>query len=323
MGDFQLKLDIVAPVYNEEKVIGIFLKELSSQLSLIRNKHPELDVRVILVDDGSTDGTVEQIINHPTNVQISLLRLSRNFGHQNAVWAGMESVRISSYCIVMDSDLQDPPKLISNILDAFLLKHPVVLMQRISRTDSKVKVIFAKLFYEIQHRMGSKNSTRNVGDFFGLAPIALAALLRHKEQVKYIRGLVGDLGFNRALIPYERMARAKGATHYTVPKMFSLAIAGITGFSIQPLIWVVYLALFGGVLGISLIGYVLYLRLAGNYMLAPGWAFSTISATFLSSLILIALAIISIYLARIIQELKGRPIYILDKENETSIEPRD
>ena len=313
-----MKLDIVAPVYNEEKVIGNFIKEISLQLSLLKKNTKNLDVQLILVDDGSSDETVSQIELNSRTIQTLILKLSRNFGHQNAVWAGLESVRQESFCIVMDSDLQDPPKHIKSILEAFQSGHPVVLMQRTARADSKVKKFFAKTFYEIQNRLGSKNSIRNVGDFFGLAPVALKALLEHKEQIKYIRGLVGDLGFNRIIIPYERMARALGSTHYTIPKMFGLAIAGITGFSVQPLLWVVYLAFFGGALGVTLISYVVYLKLFSEIELTPGWTFSIVSTTFLSTLTLIALAIISVYLARIIQELKKRPIYILDVKKEVN-----
>ena len=319
MGDVTMKLDVIAPVYNEEKVIGLFIEEVCNVLDLLTNRYPTLDARVILVDDGSSDDTLKEIAKYKRE-DISVLKLSRNFGHQNAVWAGLESVREFSHCIVMDSDLQDPPRLIEPIIKAFNEGYPVVLMQRRERDDSFVKKFFAKLFYDFQHRITSKNSNRNVGDFFGLNSFALNALLQHKERVKYIRGLVSELGFNRAIIPYERMARARGSTHYTIPKMFSLAVAGITGFSVQPLIWVVYLALFGGALGLSLIGYVLFLKIKKTSNLSPGWAFSTISTTFLSSITLVALAIISIYLARIIQELKGRPIYILDEINEPPIE---
>jgi glycosyltransferase involved in cell wall biosynthesis len=322
MGGFKLRLDIVSPVFNEEESVSLFIQELSAQLESAKQKHKGLEPRIILVDDGSNDGTLKAILQEISSIEISIIKLSRNFGHQNAVWAGLESVRESSYCIVMDSDLQDPPKLILEIIEAFLQGNEVVLMQRISRQDSKIKKVFAGAFYELQHRLSSKNVARNVGDFFGLSPIALSALLEHTEKVKYIRGLVGDLGFRRAIVPYERMARSRGVTHYTIPKMFSLAIAGITGFSIKPLLWVVYLALFGGLVGMFLATYVIYLKTFSNGNLAPGWAFATVSATILSTITLFSLAIIAIYLARIIQELKNRPIYLVDRSNHTNSELR-
>ena len=322
MGGFKLRLDIVSPVFNEEEGISLFIEELSNQLEDAKKKYHELQPRIILVDDGSSDGTLKAISQQATSIEISTIKLSRNFGHQNAVWAGLESVREFSYCIVLDSDLQDPPKLILEIIEAFLQNNDVVLMQRASRQDSAIKKVFASVFYEVQHRLSSKNVARDVGDFFGLSPLALTALLEHKEKVKYIRGLVGDLGFRRVIVPYERMARSRGVTHYTVPKMFSLAIAGITGFSVKPLLWVVYLALFGGLVGTLLATYVVYLRTFGSENLAPGWAFATVSATILSTITLIALAIIAIYLARIIQELKNRPIYLVDKSDHTNSESR-
>lgn len=310
-----MKVDIVAPVYNEEDVIGLFLVELDQVINRSTIENKAISFELILVDDGSTDNTTKRILSYNGNLTIRLISLSRNFGHQNAVWAGIESVRDGAYCIVMDSDLQDPPILIREIVESFSGGTDVVLMQRRSRQDSFSKRFFATMFYSIYKKLSGEHSEKNVGDFFGLSPVARRSLLMHREYIKYLRGLVGQIGYNKKIIPYDRQSRASGYTHYTVRKMFGLAVAGVTGFSIQPLIWVVYLSAIGGVIGFNLILYVLYLKTFTNADIAPGWAFSIVSATFLSIVTLLSLSILAIYIARIVQELKNRPVY-LTKDNE-------
>jgi dolichol-phosphate mannosyltransferase len=309
---YEMRINIIAPVFNEEGSISYFIDEVFRIIEILERSNKGHILRLTLVDDGSHDRTLSVTESHPYFNRIQLIKLSRNFGHQNAVWAGLESTKECEFAIVLDSDLQDPPAMLINIAEAFQENYDVVLMQRVSRQEKFLKRKTASMFYYLQSKLGSKNQIRNVGDFFGLSPRALAALLSHKERVKYIRGLVSEIGFNRVLIPYERLARTRGITHYTIPKMFSLALAMLTGFSVQPLILIVCLALAGALLGISLVFYIIYIKLQNQAEFAPGWAFATIISTGLSSLTLIALAIISIYLARIMQELKNRPSYIIE-----------
>jgi glycosyltransferase involved in cell wall biosynthesis len=308
-----MKLDIICPVFNEEEVVGEFLRELAysvSKLTELKN----VDVKIHLVDDGSSDGTIAKIEQADVNLDFRILKLARNFGHQNAVWAGLESARNNSYCIVLDSDLQDPPIEILRIVEEFYQGADVVLMQRASRGDGRIKKFFANVYYKIQGNLTGGSTVKNVGDFFGLSPRALSALLTHQESIKYIRGLVAEIGFRRSVLEYKRQRRRHGYTHYTISKMFSLAVAGITGFSVRPLLWVVYGSVFGTSLGLIFISYVLLLKLRMSDDLTPGWAFAVISSTLFSVIILSALSVISVYLARVIQELKNRPVYIIDEQ---------
>jgi glycosyltransferase involved in cell wall biosynthesis len=307
-----MKLEIICPVFNEESVIATFLTELSLAINQISSPEP-LEIGVILVDDGSSDATVKTIKTRDFGINVKLICLTRNFGHQNAVWAGLESVEKDSFCIVMDSDLQDPPSEIHKIINGFNNGYEVVLMQRKSRKDKFVKAQMAKIYYKIHENLSDGSATKNVGDFFGLSPRALGALLQHKESIKYIRGLVSQIGFRKLVITYERQQRRSGYTHYTVSKMFGLAIAGITGFSIKPLIWVVKWSIFGVIIGLSFCVYVVVLKISDNQELTPGWTFAVASSTLFSVMILMSLSVISIYLARIVQELKNRPVYIIDE----------
>jgi dolichol-phosphate mannosyltransferase len=250
------------------------------------------------------------------NFSLKLIRLSRNFGHQQAVWAGLSEANSSHYSIVLDSDLQDPPNLIPRIIEEFSQGFDTILMKRASRKDSLVKRSFASLYYKIQSLLSGISIERNVADFFGLSPRARKSLLLHEESVKYIRGLIHQIGYRTSVINYARQARVSGKTHYTISKMFSLALAGITGFSVSPLILVVYFAIFGSATAAAFIFYVFYLKFYSSVSLQPGWAFLSIMTLSLSALILFSLAVISLYLARIVQEIKKRPIYLIEEKSD-------
>lgn len=311
-----IKVDIVSPVFNEELGISEFLVRVEKiSLSMKSNA----DIRILLVDDGSTDKTWEIINAIKLSIPLHLVKLSRNFGHQAAVWAGLESCRADAFVIVMDSDLQDPPEAIREIIQTILtISVDVILMRRKTRDDSYWKKFFARTFYLLQSHLTNGKIEMNVGDFFCLSPRARLALLNHKESVKYIRGLVTQIGFNQLILDFDRAKRSHGVTHYSIKQMFTLAISGITGFTVVPLIFVVYGALFASLVTFCMVFYILYLKLFSGVLLQPGWAFLSITLLSLSTLILLSLAIISLYLARVTQELKARPIYIKSKEFDTS-----
>ena len=302
-----LKVDIIVPIFNEEIGIKNFLIVLENELLKIK----DINFNVLLVNDGSEDNTVQRIQEHRFKFNAKMIRFSRNFGHQAAVWAGIESSRQNAFVIILDADLQDHPREIRSIVDAFMNQFEVVLMKRSSREDFWWKKISSTAYYKMQNALSGKNSISQVADFYGLAPKAKQALLNHRESIKYIRGLVTQLGFNLKVIEYNRLQREFGKTHYTVKKMFALAIAGITGFSIVPLLWVVYLGIIGSVLGFALIVYIVFLKFVNEQALVPGWAFATFVNTFFMISILVSLSVISVYLARIVQEQKARPIYII------------
>lgn len=304
-----IKIDIVVPIFNEESGIGLFLDVLEKELLKIRRG----SFNLLLVNDGSNDSTERKIQEHNFIFPAKVINFSRNFGHQSAVWAGIEHSRTDASVIVLDADLQDHPREISSIIEAFEEKFEVVLMKRSSRKDYLWKRLTSNVYYKIQSALSGQNSVIQVADFYGLAPKPKIALMNHRESIKYIRGLVTQLGFNLKVIEYERLQRQLGKTHYTIKKMFSLAIAGITGFSIIPLLWVVYLGIIGSMVGAVLILYIFFLKFAKAEVLVPGWAFATVVNTFFTISILLSLSVISVYIARIVQEQKARPIYIINK----------
>jgi glycosyltransferase involved in cell wall biosynthesis len=314
-----MKIDLLLPVYDESEVILEFCHELDQVLRHLVTQgetktNLENDIEVIFVDDGSKDDSIGLISNYKFSVPVSLISFSRNYGHQSAVWAGLEKSRDGASVIVMDCDLQDPPSELSRIVHELQRGGEIILMQRESRKDGLVKKMFASIFYFLQNKLANSETVPNVGDFYGLSSQAKNALLLHTESVKYIRGLVSQLGFRVVVLNYDRHQRRAGVSKYSVSKMFSLALASLTGFSIQPLIWVVYSAVVGIVVGLSLSLYVIYLKLFTTTQLSAGWAFASVSTITLSVLTLLSLAVVSLYLGRVLQEIKKRPLYLIARE---------
>lgn len=216
----------------------------------------------------------------------------------------------------MDSDLQDSPSEITRIATEFREGFDCIFMRRASREDGFFKKLFAKTYYKLMSSLSSSSHMDNVGDFYGLSPRAVNSLLQNSERIKYIRGLVSQLGFKVTTIEYDRNARYAGKTNYTITKMFSLAIAGVTGFSITPLLWTVYFAAIGSIISVGLILYVLWLKLFSHFEIQPGWAFLSVGTLLMSTFSLTSLATISLYLGRIIQEVKQRPLFYIDEIRE-------
>jgi dolichol-phosphate mannosyltransferase len=211
----------------------------------------------------------------------------------------------------MDCDGQDPIGEVLNICAQFDLGQDIIFMQRLSREDKLIKKMFAKSYYFLlTNILGSKTHV-DVGDFYGLSSRAKKSLLNYPERIKYIRGMLTLIGYNFVILKYHRDGRKLGQTKYSPSKMFKLAIDGITGFSVKPLLFASVISLFGLLAGSFLIIYIIYLKLKLPEALMPGWAFSTILFTFFNMLIMLVLGFISLYLSRVMIEIKNRPIYHL------------
>jgi polyisoprenyl-phosphate glycosyltransferase len=297
---------IVIPVFDEEDV----LPELGRRLQAVLDTLDGVS-EVILVDDGSHDRSHQRMMDLAlTDPRFKLIRLARNFGHQFAITAGTDVAR-GDAVIVMDADLQDPPEVIPELIERWREGFEVVYAVRREREgESWLKKKTASLFYWILKKSAPVEIPAAAGDFRLLDRKALDVFATMREQTRYVRGMVAWIGFRQAGVPYTRDARSAGRTKYTLPKMVRLATDAILSFSEIPLLAVLRLGL------IVAVGSMLYgatsigLKLGGAFVV-PGWASIVAVFTFVAGIQLIVLGAIGAYVARVFQEVKGRPLYVV------------
>ena len=300
---------IVVPCYNEEAVLAETTRQLANVIkSLVR------PARILYVDDGSRDGTwslIERLGGEYAEVRG--VRLAHNVGHQQALWAGMEHVAGEAEAIVsIDADLQDDVDVIGRMVKDYTEGADVVYGVRENRsTDKFFKRWTAESFYRFMHALGCE-TVYNHADFRLLSQRALRALLAHHERNLFLRGMVPLLGFNVRKEYYDRKERQAGESKYPLSKMLSLAVDGVTSFSVKPLrlIMIMGLAFILIALGVILWALVEYVR--GNTI--QGWTSLLVSLWFVGGTILLALGVTGEYIGKIYKEVKHRPLYFIMDE---------
>ncbi len=303
-------LSVVVPVYNEEAVLPEFHRRLARVLDQLATA---VDAEVIYVNDGSRDGTMtllEEI--HRGDARVAVIDLSRNFGKEVAMSAGLDAAGADAV-VVIDADLQDPPELIPDMIDAWRRGHDVVLMRRRTRMqESWLKKKTASMFYRAMGRIGTIDIPENVGDFRLLSRRAVAALRRLPERTRFMKGLFVWIGFPSIEIEYDRAGREAGATKWNYWRLWNFALEGITSFSAVPLKLASYVglltALFAFGYGIKVIVWTL---LYGDPV--AGYPTLIVVVLFLGGLQLMALGFIGEYLARMFIEVKQRPLYLVQR----------
>jgi dolichol-phosphate mannosyltransferase len=306
IGSIPVLLSVVVPCFNEEQGIEACHERLSSVLIGMGEPY-----EIVYVDDGSKDGTaaklgrIEAIDPHAV-----VLRLSRNFGHQAAVSAGLEGAR-GDAIVIIDSDLQDPPELIPEMMDLWRQGFEVVYGVRASRAgETKFKLWTARLFYRLINRLSDVRIPLDTGDFRLLDRKAVDALLQMPERHRLLRGMSSWIGFRQTGIRYKREERFAGETKYPLKKMLALAVDGIVSFSTLPLRFVTLVGFLSAMLAFFGIAYSLIVRLF-THEWVRGWAISFIGMLFMSGVQLLSLGILGEYIARIYNESKQRPLYLL------------
>jgi dolichol-phosphate mannosyltransferase len=296
-------LSVVAPVYNEQALIDEFYARVCSALE-------GLPFELVLVDDGSSDGTAVRLERLAANdPRVRVVFLSRNFGHQTALTAGLDHAR-GDAVVMLDADLQDPPELIQKMLDHWRAGCDVVYAVRERRQgESHFKLVTARWFYALFDKLAQVELQHNSGDFRLLDRRALNALLSMRERNRFLRGMTVWVGYRQAAVPYQRDPRYAGETKYTIPKMIRFSLDAISSFSHRPLQLATLLGFLISTLAFVAIPVVVGLRLAGSYL--PGFSSITIAVLLLGGIQLIALGIIGEYVGRIYDEVKGRPLYLV------------
>lgn len=301
------QLSVVVPVFNEEKVVTLFHNRLISVLSTCVRSY-----EVVYVDDGSTDGTSAVLEGlRLANTSVGVARLSRNFGKERAMTAGLELAR-GEAVVILDVDLQDPPELIPDMLEAWQAGADIVNMQRDGREgETAVKKVTAHFFYRIINRLSDVAIPNDVGDFRLFSRRAVDALNRLPESNRFMKGLFAWIGFSQVTLKYRRHARAAGISKWPYWKLWNFALEGITSFSTVPLKVATYIG-FLSASGAFL--YALYFFIKTEFWGEAVKGFPTLIEVMLllGGLQLMAIGVVGEYIGRIYLETKQRPLYLLD-----------
>ena len=310
-------LSIVVPCYNESEVIGLFFRAIRPVLESLG----DLDYEIVFVDDGSVDDTLDQL-NQIAEVDshVQVCSLSRNFGHQITLTAGLDFAQ-GDAVIMMDSDLQHPPSLIPELVQKWREGYDVVSAVRLrTKGDTWFKNLTSRGFYVLLNALSGTKVPPGAADFCLISGRIRQALLDMPERHRFLRGMISWAGYRRALVPYEAPRRAAGRTKYSLVKMVSLALDAIFSFSAEPL----RLALRAGVVIVLLgFGYLAWTLIYGYLMngLVPGYA-SLIGVTLiLGGCQLAFIGLIGQYLARVFEQVKGRPIYLVKQRPSAARRP--
>lgn len=300
-------LSIIIPCFNEALVIRETLFRIDRVCSTI----PDMDPEWICVDDGSTDDTFDILASLASHdPRLKLIRLSRNFGHQIAVTAGLEAAQ-GEAIVIIDADLQDPPELIPEMLDKWRQGFDVVYAQRTERAgESRFKKTSASLFYRVLQRLSDIPIPVDTGDFRLISRRVAQTLSDMPERDRFVRGMTSWVGFRQTALPYTRASRHAGETKYTLLKMMRLASDGIMSFSTKPLQISIALGLLCAGIATCGIVYALFMRLFTDIWV-QGWTALMIAVLFLGGIQLITIGILGGYVGRIYLESKRRPLYVV------------
>lgn len=309
------RLAIVSPCYNEEAVLTLSASRLDALLTrLVDEKAIAPDSYVLFVNDGSGDSTWEILTRlHEQNPQLFKgLNLARNVGHQNAIMAGMMTARnMADAVITIDADIQDDLEAIPEMIRDFDEGFDVVYGVKEQRdADPLLKRLSAQAFYKLQKKMGV-NALYNHADFRLMSKRVLDELSRYAEKNLYLRGIIPMIGFPSTTVRDVIAPRMAGHSKYSLRKMLGLAIDGITSFSVRPLYAILYIGLIFLAVSIVIAGYVIYSLIA--HTAVYGWASLMLSVWLVGGFVLVALGGVGIYVGKIYEEVKNRPLYHIER----------
>ena len=297
----------IFPIYNESGNINLLYKTMKSLLT----SNSKYSFEIIFVNDGSKDDSLQKLVKiQKKDSTIKVIDLSRNYGHQIAVTAGLDAAK-GDAVIIMDSDMQDPPKVSFDLLAKWEQGYDVVYAQRKTRKDTFFKKITANAFYRTLQKLASIDIPRNTGDFRLIDRKVLDSVNSMREHDRFLRGMVAWVGYKQIGVEFDRDARNAGTTNYPFKKMVKLAADGILGFSTYPL---QVIAKLGYVIsGLAFLGivYAVGYKLIFPENTVEGWTFIVISILLIGGIQLITLGILGSYIGRIYTEVQNRPLYLI------------
>ena len=313
------EISVVIPLYNEELNVHELYTRLSQSMMLISDNY-----ELIFINDGSSDKTLHLLKARAVeDAHVKYISFSRNFGHQNAIMAGISNAK-GKAIVIIDGDLQDPPEVIPELYAKYKEGfHVVYAKRKVREGENYFKKITAKLFYRILKKITSTDIPIDTGDFRIISKEVAEHLKGMTEKNKFLRGQIAWLGFKQTFIEYERKERFLGETKFTLRKMMRFAIDGITSFSNFPLQIATFLGFLFSIVAFGIIIYALYSKFI-LHEVVTGWTSIMVSSMFIGGVQLICIGFIGEYVSRIANEVKKRPSFIveesnLEKENNTII----
>lgn len=305
---YVMKLSIVVPCFNEEGNITIFFERIRVALSGMADGSFE----IIFIDDGSTDKTWNiQAQLAGQSKYIKCIRLSRNFGHQIAVCAGLDNAK-GDYIVIIDADLQDPPEVIPNMLEIAESGFDVVYGKRKKRSGESIfKKYTSYLYYRVLSFLSEVEIPNDTGDFRIMSKRVLETFKRMPEKHKYIRGMISWVGYKQTAFEYNRDVRNAGSSGYNLRKMVMLGLDGISSFSVKPLRMAMLLSFITAIFSILFFSIALVEWVQGETI--RGWTSLFAIICLIGSANLFVLGIIGEYLGKVVMETKNRPTYVVDK----------
>jgi dolichol-phosphate mannosyltransferase len=310
-------LSVVVPLYNEQAV----LREMYERLTHVLESN-QLDYEVIMINDGSYDGTLRILKDLcQTDKRVKLISFSRNFGHQVAITAGMDRAS-GQVVVVIDADLQDPPEIIIEMIDQWKKGcHVVYGVRKARQGETYFKLATAALFYRILRKMTPLDIPADTGDFRLMDRKVVEQLIRMREKSRFVRGMVSWIGFQQGKVEYTREKRSAGETKYPFSKMLKFAIDGILSFSHVPL---KFSSAFGFLCSAASFALLIYGVLA-KYLYPettlPGWTSIFVASLFVGGVQLMCIGILGEYLGRMYEEMKDRPLYVVAEECNFDMDP--
>lgn len=306
-----IRLATVSPCYNEEDVLELSAQRLTALFDrMVADGLITKDSLIVFVNDGSKDHTWDIIQRlHHENAYVCGINLTRNSGHQNAIMAGMMTARHWADAIItIDADLQDDLEAIPQMVSQFTQGNDIVYGVKVSRTaDPWLKRFSAEAFYRLQYQLGGVESIYNHADFRLLSRRALDLLAEYRERNVYLRGIIPMLGLPSTTVEDVISERSAGQSKYNLSRMMGLALDGITSFSIRPIYGIIYLGIIFLIIAFGIGIYVLHALITGTAV--PGWSSLILSIWLVGGFILISIGVAGIYVGKIYQEVKQRPLY--------------
>ena len=302
-------LSVVVPCYNEQEVISETVRQLQEFCSAV----DDLDVELLFVDDGSRDDTRKLLRGFAkADPRIKVVGFARNFGHQVAVTAGIDAAR-GDAVVLIDADLQDPPAVVHQMIAKWREGYDVVYGTRTERAgESAFKIATARAFYRLLNRLSDVPIPLDTGDFRLMSRAVVDTLRAMPERDRFVRGMVSWVGFRQVALPYRRAERFAGETKYPLRKMLRFATDGILSFSTKPLQLSVAMGMVSALLALVGIVYALSLRLFTSIWV-EGWTALMIAVLFIGGVQLISIGILGEYIGRIYNEIKRRPLYVVEE----------